>query len=635
MNVQVGGRAVPHGRVDLGLGAWFRALAARWPVAAVPLAYLLLTVAMAWPLPLHLATHVPAGGDTLLFLWDLWWFRQSADAGTSPFHSTMLYHPSGVNTVFTTLASLESAIAVPFQWLGLSPIACYNLLLLFSSAAGAWATWALARRVTGSSAAAFVAGIVYGWSPYHAARVVGGHLNLASHQWIPLYILGVLGTFDAIWPGATEEGWRAGAAVKPVASSRRARWQRIALWSLLAGVSAAATAATEFTYAAFLVLWTLFYLGYRARPLWRQRAWGTLRAALLPLASIGALAVALTSPLLFAAGSEILGDKTGYMYSSPRETLSYSADVLQYFLPNELHPLASAELRGYIDEIAGTPNVAERIVAPGWTVWALSLLAIALGWRRRGVRFWGWMFLLAATLSIGPVLHWAGRVYFTPFNVSIMLPYAFLYGLPGFSVMRAPLRFAVLVSLAGAILVAYTLARIRARWTRVGTVAIALAALLILAESATVLPLTAVGRSEVAATIRRDPVPGAVLDLPLTPLVDYLWLQTQHGRPIVGGYLARQPPDPFAQRNPAVRYLRPEVGAGDDASVRDGDGLRSLQESRVRYVVVHWWAIPQDQQQEVAHKLGTLFANQSGVEVPQEGTSYYLVPAAPPAAALP
>ena len=626
MNVQVQGHAAPRVRFDFA--AWFWAHTARWQAAAVPLAYLLLTVAMAWPLPLHLATHVPSGGDALLFLWDLWWFRQSADLGMSPFHSTMLYYPNGVSTVFTTLASLESAIAVPLQWLGLSPVACYNLLLLFSSAAGAWATWALARRITGSAAAAFVAGVIYGWSPYHQARVGGGHLNLASHQWIPLYILGVLGLLDTLWPNDAADGWQAEATGANVAPTRRARWRKIALWSLLAGVAAAATAATEFTYAAFLALWTLFYLVYRGWPFWRQRDWRTLRGAIVPLGVVGLIAVTLTSPLLFAAAGEIMRDKSGYMYSSPIDTLTYSADLLQYFVPNELHPLASAELRAYLDQVAGTPNVAERIVAPGWTVMALALVAFILGWRRRGVRFWGWTFLLAALFSIGPVFHYAGRVYFTPFNVSVMLPYAFLYELPGFSVMRAPLRFAVLVSLAGAILAAYTLARVRSRWLRVGNLAIALALILVLAESLTVMPLTAVGRSEVSTAIRRDPIPGAVLDLPLTPRVDYLWLQTQHGRPIVGGYLARQPVDPFVQSNPAARYFTPQINSGDVAAVRDGNGLRSLQDAGIRYVVIHWWAIPNDQQAEVASKLGVLFAGQSGVEVPQEQTSYYLVPEA-------
>jgi len=350
---------------------------------------------------------------------------------------------------------------------------------LASAATGAWATWALARRATGSSLAAFVAGIVYGWSPYHQARIVAGHLNLASYQWLPLYVLALLRTIDALWPGGRAEGWHAGPAARE--TRLPARW-RAFRWATVAGVAAGATATTELTYAAFLALWTIFYLAYRAWPLWRARAWRMLVVALGPLALAGGLALLLAAPLLLAMRGEIRRDTSGYMVSRPLETLTYSADTLQYVLPNELHPWASPALRAYVDRISGTPNVAERIVAPGWTVLALSTLALVLARRRRAVRFWGWTLLLSAILGVGPIFHWAGQVFFTPFNASVLFPYALLYAVPGFAIMRAPLRFAVLVSLAGALLVASALAEVRARWPRLAPALLALSAALIVTE---------------------------------------------------------------------------------------------------------------------------------------------------------
>ncbi len=595
----------------------------RWQTPLVLLGYGVIALALAWPLPLHLGTQIPAGGDALLFLWDLWWFRRAADGGTSPFHTDLLYYPHGTSTVFTTLAPLESAISVPFQWLGLGPVPCYNLLLLASAATGAWAVWALARRATGSSLAAFVAGIVYGWSPYHQARFVGGHLNLASHQWIPLYILALFGMIDALWPGGRAEGWQAQPATGTTQAPRR--W-RACGWALVAGLAAGATATTELTYAAFLALWTIFYLAYRGWPLWRARAWRTLGGAIGPLALAGGLALSLAAPLLLAMLGEIRRDTSGYMFSSPLETLNYSADTLQYFLPNELHPWASPGLRAYVDQISGTPNVAERIVAPGWTVLALSVLALALAWRRRAVRFWGWTLLLGAILGVGPVFHWAGRVFFTPFNASLLFPYALLYAVPGFAIMRAPLRFAVLIALAGSLLVAYALATIRARWPRLAPALLALSAALIVAESLVNVPLARVGPTIVDTALAADPTPGAVVDLPLTPRVDYLWYQTQHGRPIVGGYLARQPPDPFVADDPILRYLAQQTDERDDAAVRAGAGLRALQGAGIRYVVVHWWALTPDEQARLARKLNIIFGTQGAVAVPEEQTSYYRLP---------
>ncbi len=603
--------------------ARLRAATVRWQALLALLAYSLIALAMAWPLPRHLGTNIPAGGDALLFLWDLWWFRRAADGGTSPFHTDLLYYPHGTSTVFTTLASLESAIGVPLQWLGLGPVACYNLLLLASAATGAWATWALARRATGSSLAAFVAGIVYGWSPYHQARLVGGHLNLASHQWLPLYILALLETIDALWPGGRADGWHA----RPATSAAQTpQWWRAGRWAIVAGLAAGATATTELTYAAFLALWTICYLAYRGWPLWRARAWRTIGGALGPLALAGGLALLLAAPLLLAMLGEIGRDTSGYMFSSPLETLNYSADTLQYFLPNELHPWASPGLRAYVDQISGTPNVAERIVAPGWTVLALSALALALAWRRRAVRFWGWTLILGAILGIGPVFHWAGRVYFTPFNASLLFPYALLYAVPGFAIMRAPLRFAVLLSLAGALLVAYALTELRARWPRLGPTLLALSAALIVTESLVTIPLARVGPTIVGTALAADPAPGAVVDLPLTPRIDYLWYQTQHGRPIVGGYLARQPPDPFVASEPTLRYLEQQTDERDDAAVRDGAGLRALQARSIRYVVVHWWALPPNEQARLARKLGVVFGAQTAVAVPEEQASYYRIP---------
>ena len=86
--------------------------------------------------------------------------------------------------------------------------------------------------------------------PYHSSHVIG-HLNLASHQWLPLYVLATLCLLDSIWPPAVEDGWRHGA--------EQARPWR---WALIAGCAAAAVVLTEITYAAFLPLWTGFYLLY-------------------------------------------------------------------------------------------------------------------------------------------------------------------------------------------------------------------------------------------------------------------------------------------------------------------------------------------------------------------------------------
>jgi hypothetical protein len=313
-----------------------------------------------------------------------------------------------------------------------------------------------------------------------------------------------------------------------------------------------------------------------------------------------------------------------YMRPNPAEAITYSADVIAYFIPNELHPLAGPGLRELIARM-NNPINAERIVTLGYTVPLLCLVALLAHWRARGVRFWAWVMVVFAMLSFGPVLHILGRNLWTVFRANVILPYAVLYYLPGFSVMRAPGRFGVVVSLGGALLAAYGLVVLQRRWPRARRVFSMLAALLIAAEFWVVPTLFPPEHSAAANTMRQDPMPGAVLDVPYRlEMPIYLWYQTQHERPMVGGKMSRQPPDRFAAENPVLQYLEPQTPVEADAAVRDGAGIRSLHQANIRYLVVHWWLIDKPYA-DLERKLAVIFGDQRPVEHPAEQANVYLV----------
>jgi hypothetical protein len=573
--------------------------------------YTLIALAMSWPLPRYISTHIPyGGGDDYQFMWNMWWFRQVLESGTNPFSTWMLYYPYGVPLVFSTLVSLGSAATIPLQWVGVDLITCYNLLLLLSSIVGAWTMWALARRLTGSSLAAFVAGLIYGWSPYHSSHVIG-HLNLASHHWLPLYVLATMCLLDSVWPYAVEDGWRH--------MEEQARPWR---WAFIAGCTAAAVVLTEITYAAFLLLWTGFYLLYRAWPLARAQKGRVLARAIGPLVGVATFAALLASPLLVPMAQEYR--RATYMQPNPAEAILFSADVIAYLIPNELHPWAGPRLRELIARM-NNPGAAERIVTLGYTVPLLCLVALVARWRARGVRFWAWVMVVFAVLSFGPVLHILGRNLWTVFRANVILPYAVLYYVPGFSVMRTPGRFGVMVSLGGALLAAYGLVVLQRRWPRARRVFPLLAAVLIAAEFWVVPTLFPPEHYAAADTMRQDPLPGAVFDVPYRlEMPIYLWYQTQHERPIVGGKLSRQPPDRFAAENPVLQYLEPQTPVEANAAVRDGAGIRSLQHAGIRYVVIHWWAVDTDRA-NLERKLAVVFGDQRPIEHPVEQANVYLV----------
>src|SRR6185436_9452352 len=66
-------------------------------------------------------------------------------------------------------------------------ILSYNTVLIVSLAAAGWAMYAYVRAVTGSTVAAFTAGLVWGFSPFHFAHIL--RIQLQALYWMPLTFL--------------------------------------------------------------------------------------------------------------------------------------------------------------------------------------------------------------------------------------------------------------------------------------------------------------------------------------------------------------------------------------------------------------------------------------------------------------
>jgi hypothetical protein len=58
--------------------------------------YLLIAVAMSWPLALHLGTHLPGDDrDAWQNYWNYWWTRRALAEGRSLYWTPLLYAPCG------------------------------------------------------------------------------------------------------------------------------------------------------------------------------------------------------------------------------------------------------------------------------------------------------------------------------------------------------------------------------------------------------------------------------------------------------------------------------------------------------------------------------------------------------------
>ncbi|MGA7733118.1 MAG: hypothetical protein WCD37_17810 [Chloroflexia bacterium] len=645
----------------------------------VVLAYAVLTIVMTWPITANLTTQVPGGGDAWQHIWNLWWAKVSLLDLTNPYHTDLLYYPQGVNLYFHTLVLSAGLIGIPLQLAGLNLITTYNLVLLSTYVLAGWGAFLLCRYLTRNDWAAFVGGLVFAFAPYHSAHLFG-HMNLASLQWIPFYVLFLLKTVDGVDEGrrTKDEGREIDAG--DVADRRQrlegnhvsrityhvSRSIRNLKSAIIAGVFLALNAYTEWTYAIFLVLltgllvaWKLFIPSER-REL-RDKGIGLVGLGARVMV-IGVVFLVLTAPIFFPTLAEA---RQGYAQQPPEETLFYSADLVNAFLPSELHPVWGKAIADRVQNIPPympLKNPSERVLFLGYTVLAISAWGLWRLRRDRRVLFWSLTAALMWLLSLGPVLQVLGRKEFTAFGVEIPLPYLLLYKLPLFSIMRTPARLTVLVMLALAILVAFAVAALMAgrrtkdegRTTEEITnyelritndnsdnklqsgyplddrnpkskiqnpksVLALLLPILILFEFMPVFPTVPPGWNvPIYARIAGEPGTFALLELPIRPFGDYMAYQTIHGKPIIGGYLSRQPPYPLLDENPALHYLLDNTPPDDPiaSQVRGGAGVQSLRELGVKYVIIRWWAFTPEQKAAMQAKLSTLLARPPDLSYP-------------------
>ncbi len=489
-------------------------------ITGLILAYALLAAGMTWPLLPRLTegfVGVPGYGDAFDFVWILWWVKERLSALGNPYFTPLLYHPEGLDLSFQTL-SFANALPGVFLQRFLSPEATLNLLYYLSFVVAGVGAHLLARRFVADRVAAFVAGVIYAFAPYHFAHGLG-HLNLAAIEWVPFYVL----FLHRVLSG---DSWKDAVA---------------------AGIFFAASALSSWYYGLYMVLWTLFVLPFH---LWGV-GWRRGRAALLRLSVVaftgGVLLLPFVSPLLSEVGSG-----ASYMVRGGGERCM--ADLLGYFTPSLLHPLLGRVTLPLTQRFVGNPS--EFTVFLGWVPLLLAIVGLLA--RRPWSGMWGMGALLFGILSLGPHLFVGGH------STGIVLPFAFLSRLPFFDFARCASRFALLVSLSTAILAAFGVARLRRRFGRGGLRASIVSGgivVVILLEFLSIpVPMIDYRPAPFYERLGASTAPVAILELPFDAQrynSIYLYHQTIHHKPILNGFTGRIPRRAFRfiSGSPLLSYL--------------------------------------------------------------------------------
>lgn len=169
--------------------AWrLRAARLGWPVACVFAAYLAANAALCRHIFSAYRTSVIgiSAGDDSLFTWWLAYTPWALLHGHSPLVTDYLNAPGGVNGMWNTSVPLLGILGAPIT-MTLGPTATLNTMALLGPAVSGTVMFAVMRRYM-HPAAAFIAGAMYGFSPFALAHLIAVHINLVWNILPPMLV---------------------------------------------------------------------------------------------------------------------------------------------------------------------------------------------------------------------------------------------------------------------------------------------------------------------------------------------------------------------------------------------------------------------------------------------------------------
>ena len=230
------------------------------PVLASALAYGVIAALIGRHVLASAATAVASDpGDPLLTTAILAWNARHVP-WTEAWYQFPVFYPTPSVLAMSEHLLGASVIATPLQWLTGSPLIAYNLTVLFSYPLCGAAMYALVWRLTRSSAAAFLAGLAYAFSPYRVSQLP--HIQMLLSFWMPVALLGLHGYLE----------------------TRRARW--LALFGVSWLLQGASNGYYLIYFTLFVGLWMAWFMAARGR--WRDTfaVAATMAVAIVPLAPV-------------------------------------------------------------------------------------------------------------------------------------------------------------------------------------------------------------------------------------------------------------------------------------------------------------------------------------------------------------
>lgn len=541
---------------------------------------------MTWPTVINLTTAIPGDGfDGWQNYWNLWWIKEALlNRHTHFFFTDLLYPPTGVSLLFHTLNFFNGLWTLPLQ-LNSGLTVAYNAVVFFHFTMAGWGVYLLARYVLAQMGrrdsragwAAFGAGFIFTFSPFHMAHLLG-HMQVLSLTWPPFYVL---------WLFRTLNGWRQKLAVNPAASLNPVDL-------VLCGLFLALTTMVDWYQTLYLLLFTALALGWTLWRVYRDNHAGP-KMLLKPvggLAAMGLLFGLLFAPLLGPMVAEAAS--ADYMRPSFEENVILSADLLAFITPSELHPLWGRLVMPVYERFTSTTS--ERLVFAGFIPLFLAGWAASYYKKNRLAQFWSLFTAVFWVLALGPYLHIGGNILKIG-GFSIPMPYLFLYRIiPFIGISRSLSRFDLMVMIGLGVLAALALARLKLK------AQLPLLALIGFEFLAAPYPMSAVDTPAFFKTLAADPEACNIAYLPMNwdrpvPLL----YQTTHGKGLLTAYTSRNNPLDLSWRTPVLqqwRTLNADILKTDLAAVAP----TVLRDFNLKYVVLDYYQMPPGPEREATER---------------------------------
>jgi len=477
------------------------------------------------PLALHPGSQsyeIASNFDAQFSVWNVAWVAHALLVDPLGVFNANIFYPHKWTLAYSETNLGAGALATPIYWATRNPYAAHNLVVVISFVMSASATYYLIRHLTGERRAAVVGAVCFAFCPHVLAHLA--HIQLLMTAGLPLGLL----AFHRL-------------ADRPTAP------RGAVLGLVMAG---------QAYFCAYYAVFAMLLVGFAvlvtagARRLWHSREYWTT-------VGLGAcVAIAAASPLIAVYG--MIQRTTGFSRSVD-DAGSFAANWSAYFASSSYaHAWMLAFLPAW-----------HEVLFPGFVALVFGFVGALAGWRvggrqREVVVLYAGAAALAFWESFGP----SAGLYRVTYAI-----------VPGFSFLRAPSRFGVLVALSFSVLAGLGVSRATAK-TRVPALAAAILAFVAAAESRVPLRLAPVPAANPAYE-RLAALPyGAVLELPLYSeqfayiRVRYMLGSTRHWMPLVDAYSDYIPQD--------FRDAADVLG-----EFPTSESIATLREQGVRYAVIH------------------------------------------------